>query len=500
MGIDSTAEDYNLSLHTLSLEREYDQTVSTAAQLLDQEARRVHRVDQLLQQFENENLQQQLDQARQEIGRVRSAEQEILGRLNQVALERDRIQQTVYVLGHEKENLARELESMSDTSVEVKALMTEKMRLAKELAGVQTEVQRLQAVESSSQTLLAEKQALSRQLSTLEVELENERRAHERTRSARGGSEQQQQQQQQQLQQQLQKQQQQQQAATAKWNAEKAALEDKIETLTKKLLATKDQLRKAQINNSNNSSSSTQPPPQAGTSIVPVKWSRDQPSTDRYAAAARINPELTIATPGAVRAKNAEKEKRAAAVAALPGEKSAFSITPFLNRTTGAPSADAESNENHADNANNDSDQESSSLEDSIIREPNVPATTATAAAAQRPRQQSLSLGKARPEKTTAATATMTATAGNSRRPRQASRRLDPIDDDDDDDDIFGAGNVSMLAKPQVRKRKLGGQQKKLIIDVEDDDMDFDFRKAGTARGRGFGGVPAFSPLKRDRR
>ncbi|RAH50922.1 uncharacterized protein BO95DRAFT_438190 [Aspergillus brunneoviolaceus CBS 621.78] len=500
MGIDSTAEDYDLSLHTLSLEREYDQTVSTAAQLLDQEARRVHRVDQLLQQFENENLQQQLDQARQEIGRVRSAELEILGRLNQVALERDRIQQTVYVLGHEKENLARELESMSDTSVEVKTLMTEKMRLAKELAGVQTEVQRLQSVESSSQTLLAEKQALSRQLSSLEMELENERRAHERTRSARGGSEQQQQQQQQQLQQQLQKQQQQQQAATAKWNAEKAALEDKIETLTKKLLATKDQLRKAQINNSNSSSSIQQQQPlQAGTSIVPVKWSREQSSTDRYAAAARINPELTIATPGAVRAKNAEREKRAAAVAALPGEKSAFSITPFLNRTTGAPSAEADSNENHADNANNDSDQESSSLEDSIIREPDVPGPTTAAAAAQRPRQLSLGLGKARPEKTIAATTTTTATAGNSRRPRQASRRLDPIDDDDDDD-IFGAGNVSMLAKPQVRKRKLGGQQKKLIIDEEDDDMDFDFRKAGTARGRGFGGVPAFSPLKRDRR
>ncbi|PYH49899.1 uncharacterized protein BP01DRAFT_388037 [Aspergillus saccharolyticus JOP 1030-1] len=498
MDNESTAEDYNLTLHTLSLEREYDQTVTTTSHLLAQEARRVQRVDQLLLQFENENLQLQLDQARQEIGRVRSSELEILGRLNQLVQERDRIQQTVYVLGHEKESLSRELQSMSDTSVEMKSLMTEKMRLTKELAALQTEVQRLKAVESSSQALLAEKQALVRQVGSLEVELENERRAHERTRAASGESELQQQQlqqqkeQQQQREQQLQKQQQQQ---AAKWNAEKATLEDKIETLTKKLLATKDQLRKAQINNNNNSNI-TQPLP-AGTSIVPVRWSRE-PSADRFAVAARINPELTIATPGAVRAKTADKEKRtaAAAAAALPGEKSAFSITPFLNRTTGGPSVEAGGNNKDNDvnpdndnDDNNDTDQDSSALEDSMIRDPD-PET------AKEPRQKLLG-GKSRPEKTTGAATT--SIAGNTRRPRQqTARRLDPIDDDDDD--IFGGSSLTTLAKPQVRKRKLGGQQKKIIMDEEDDDMDFDFRHAGTARGRGFGGVPAFSPLKRDRR
>ncbi|RAL12019.1 uncharacterized protein BO97DRAFT_478134 [Aspergillus homomorphus CBS 101889] len=479
MDFECTAEDYHLSLRSLSLEREYDLTVSATAQLLDQENHRVNRVDQLLQRIENENLQAQLDQARQEIGRVRSAEAEILGRLNQAVQERNRIQQTVYVLGHEKENLARELESMSDTSVEVKSLMTEKMRLGKELAGVQTELQRLRLVESSSQTLMAEKQELARRLSSLEVEFENEKRAHERT-LARGGSEQQQQQQQhlqqqvQQLQQQIQQQQQQQQAAGSKWIAEKVALEEKVETLTKKLLVTKDQLRKAQVNYG--PSAITQAL-QAGTSKVPVKWSKE-PSSNRFAT--EINSELTIATPGAVRAKAAERER--AAVAALPGEKSAFSITPFLNRTTGAPADAGDSNNNN----NNESDQESSSLEDSMIRESDIPA--------QKPQEPRQPLGgKPRPEKTTGATTSL-----NSRRPRQPPRRLEPIDDDDDD---ILSTNVTTLAKPQIRKRKLGGQQKKLVMDEEDDDdMDFDFRKATTGRGRGFGGVPAFSPLKRDRR
>lgn len=174
---------------------------------------------------------------------------------------------------------------------------------------------------------------MERHLNSLEVHLENERHAHERTRtkSAQQAAEitklsskieemqgeltresRARQQHEREIRQQ-----------NTGWDAQRAVLEGKIETLRKQLRSTKDRLQEAQQDSqhkrnhvSNHEGEVTESRPR----VVPLQ--RPGPSADYQSG-------VTIATPGAVRVR--EKANRQPA---LPGEKSAFSITPFLNRTS----------------------------------------------------------------------------------------------------------------------------------------------------------------------
>lgn len=62
-------------------------------------------------------------------------------------------------------------------------MFTENICLSKELSGLQSELERLRSHNASSQDLIAEKQELQRQLNMLEVQLKDEKRAHERTQT-----------------------------------------------------------------------------------------------------------------------------------------------------------------------------------------------------------------------------------------------------------------------------------------------------------------------------
>ncbi|PYI08126.1 hypothetical protein BO78DRAFT_80847 [Aspergillus sclerotiicarbonarius CBS 121057] len=467
-GSEYTIEDCQMALKTAFFEREYDKTLGKTAQLLDVERRRISHAEYLLLQFENENLQSQMDQIKQELVRAKNTELDIRTWLQEAIQERDRLQRSAHTTSHEMKALRRELESMGSATVESRSLVADKLRLSKEVVSLHSEIERLRS--QDSQILVAEKQALARHLNTLEVELENEKRAHDSTlaREAQQVEEisvlsSKLEEQRKQIAAEAQKTAQQ---GKSKLESEKAALEDKIEALDRKLRTARDQLRQAQTSMQSNNG--------------PAEQTRKVPLKD---FSGRFHPELDIATPGAVRVRDGKKQPTA-----LPGDKSVFSITPFLNRTSGPGD-----NDDVGHLSGDDSALETSYLEDRLHKVPQAESQE------HRPTQAKPRLEKPK-------------SAATSRK----GSNLKPADDDDDDDDIGSIGAlVSGHMQARSKRRKLGAQSK-MIVDEEEEELEPEEvrkpgRKIGLSSGRnaqpapsgqtrGLGGFGGFSPLKRDRK
>lgn len=389
------------------------------------------------------------------------------------------------------------------------------MQLSRELTNVKSKLERLQTQNTSHQSIVAEKQALERQLNSLELQLENEKNSHERTRVK--SSEQATQitklsSKIEELQNELAKEQRANQQRerddrqpNLAWEKERSVLEGKMETLRKQLRSTKDKLREAQHDLQQRSSihGTEADGAEAGSRRVPLQ--RPEPSADSLGGG------MTIATPGAVRVQ--EKSKRQSA---LPGDKSAFSITPFLNRTGAAP---------------RDSPMSSDVDEDEVERARNRTIVAARKPSAVRDSNSSPSeqAGPAQPPpKPKSTTAKPQARAGKSaaskatREPKQQASRPASKASLEEPEDLLQDGPAE-AGPTKTKRRKLGAQRERNLFEDEDDDDMLDLRKprkltlgagrqsvlaaplstasTGDLLGRvgGFGAARAFSPLKRDR-
>jgi hypothetical protein len=223
---------------------------------------------------------------------------------------------------------------MNNTSTSYNTLLSENLHLSRDLSNLKSELDRLRAQDSSHQAFVAGQQEMERQLNSLEVQLENEKNSHERTRAknlqqraeistlvAKVEELQGELTREMRVKQQYERDNRQQ---TMEWENQRGLLESKIETLRKQLRSTKDKLQETQhdlqqkrIPTRNHDSESTD----LRSRMIPLQ--RPGPSADYQNG-------VTIATPGAVRVQETVNRQ-----SALPGDKSAFSITPFLNRNGG---------------------------------------------------------------------------------------------------------------------------------------------------------------------
>ena len=214
-------------------------------------------------------------------------------------------------------------------------LLTEKLILARELSALKPEVDHLRSQAASHQSLLAEKLSLQRQLSTAQVELETEKRATQRAQAKEGTL----QAEDAKLEHRLESMQ----ADLAKERRDRqkvereaqkdstesenriTTLESRLDAFRNKLKSTKEQLREAQTSLQTAQASNHGKSSRASASINSTMYLAENP---RKRAAAQIDADTIIGTPGDPPA--AKKNKRGSK---LIGEKSTFSITPFLNRT-----------------------------------------------------------------------------------------------------------------------------------------------------------------------
>ena len=213
-------------------------------------------------------------------------------------------------------------------------LLTEKLTLARELSTLRPEVEYLRSQAGSQQSLLAEKLSLRRQLSTCQVELETERRSTQRALA----KECKQQAQDSRLQSHIEELQveaakerherqnleRRAQTTSTEWESQKATFESRLDAFKNKLKLAKDQLKEEQIKKQSNYISAQG----SAENAVAHSIGRTTNKKPRKRTAAQLDSETTIGTPGILPA--SKKSKRGSA---LPGDKSTFSITPFLNRT-----------------------------------------------------------------------------------------------------------------------------------------------------------------------
>lgn len=404
------------------------------------------------------------------------------------------------------------LASLDGTTSESQRLFAEKIRLSKELTELQSQFGGLSTHHASSQDILVVKQGLERQLTTLEVQLEDEKRARERVQSRNI----QQGQEIESLSLQLEKAHKETEGANAKdqertarqreheWATQRSSFENKIETLDRKLRSMKDQLQEAQ-------KSQRYRPGNIATGDAGEATPQNRVNPVQRATA-QFNPDITIATPGAIQTHEGPKRP-----SALPGDKSAFSITPYLNRSNGQQDLGMISDDDLGDlgavsvkgGTMSPSKGGSSGEEQAIGSKPGDQATRG---------KLSRKPAKQKPAHWTTST-----------KPQTKESLVRPPDNIDSDDQLEDSSGLHVHAKgkglAKSKKRKLGTQRERSIFDEEEDELHEQkkpARKFALGMGRkqalsgfqqpaasakshlpgnqGFGVSQAFSPLKRDKR
>ncbi|KAL9593387.1 MAG: hypothetical protein Q9219_007575 [cf. Caloplaca sp. 3 TL-2023] len=243
-------------------------------------------------------------------------------------------QAEIRIKAREVETLKIELSSLHGVMMDSTKLLTEKLALARELSSLRPEIDFLRSQAANNQSVLAENKSLENQLRTLHMQSETEKKPvqhiltgqskectedtdaecqavalqahldHGRREKHRYGREAQQ--------------------ASSTWEAQKLALESRLNLLRSKLATTKETLKETQRDLQAARSAAT-------TTIEPCSNCLHGKIAAPYRkkrTATEMLSQSGLGTPGDV-----ATVKRNQRSSALPGDKSTFSITPYLNRT-----------------------------------------------------------------------------------------------------------------------------------------------------------------------
>lgn len=347
-------EQLQQNLESRTLELAYERTCRQVEAVCDAERLRQLRVSVLLLEQDKHDLHTQLSQDDDRIHILERLSEQLQENVEVCGGKLESAQGDLRIKSREVETLKAELNSLHGITMDSTKLLTEKLSLARELSALKPEVDHLRSQAASHQSLLAEKLSLQRQLSTAQVELETEKRIAQRALAKEGKS----QAEDAKLEHRLESMQ----ADLAKEHRERqrvereaqkdstesqnriTTLESRLDAFRNKLKATKEQLKEAQTSFQTAQASNYGKSNRASASVNSTTYLAENP---RKRAAAQIDADTIIGTPGDLPA--AKKSKRALT---LIGEKSTFSITPFLNRTASvAPASPPSENANGDDEA-----------------------------------------------------------------------------------------------------------------------------------------------------
>ena len=415
-------------------------------------------------------------------------------------------------------------------------LLTEKLTLARELSTLKPEIDHLRSQVASNQSLLSEKLSLQRQLSAMQVELELEKRTTQRAMAKEGKLQAEESKTATQLEslqaeaakerRERQRVEREAQKAASDWETKKTTLESRLDAFRTKLKSTKDQLKETQTELQAARSAAHADAGRSTSNNLTKNAGKDA----RKRIASRMDDDTMIGTPGDSRP--AKKTKRGSA---LPGDKSTFSITPFLNRTTSvAPeSPSQESNGPHTEqdaDARDATGPEAGKTKDghASSRAAQSPTRQSKTIASQKATVKPSILENAKPGKTNIK-------APQGRKPKTAPV-LEQVAEETIDENAAPAvnqpkgldtennmGDNTEKFEIKKRKRKLlgGGLGKTLFDDDEAEAAQADHATSGAGRafgtlGRvtlggpkagprlglssGMSGFGSFSPLKKDRK
>lgn len=298
----------------------------------------------------------------------------------------------------------------------------------------------------------------------------------------------------------------------SEWEGQKTIFESKLDAFRNKLRCTKEQLKETQKELEDSEAA------RASVAQAPASKITQNP---RKRSIARFDPDMTIGTPGEGPAQKRNKST------SLPGDKSSFSITPFLNRTSTIIAPDS----------SDDEAQPTTKEPTEVTTTVQVPLQSAAPSAQSSPSSKSRPTKKqlktlAGPDKkpnngvleeTTASRTNLQPgrkSAASSRSTSSLPRVLEESDGENSTAAASSTGQepTSTINLSQIIRRKqkvLGGTRKSLFDDDEDQAVQSKGRGSTLSGIKGFGlragGGPMslsnksktlaeFSPLKKDRR
>ncbi|TVY22411.1 hypothetical protein LHYA1_G008524 [Lachnellula hyalina] len=401
---------YNVGEHTeSSLEVAYQEALRNTESIVKDEAARRLRLRILMLENENDDLHEQLALGDDRIDVLEQEGDELREQLERAHDEIQRHEADARVQTRELNNLRAALTSMNGVTMDTTKLLTEKLSLARELATLKPELEHLRSQASYQQITLSEKLALQRQVSTLEVEIETEKRASKRAaekndrrereadlrsqlevlqndlvreKNNRTAKEVELQSQLESLQKDLAREKKE--GGKTHKEVEKelkasetrhTVLESKLDQMRTKLRATKEELKECQTELTQARA--------APAKTLSTSASADASTRPRKRAALEMSTDVNIGTPDGVAARGKKPAvKRGRKDQTMVGEKSMFSITPFLNRTMNM-ALDTPAKDPEADSVEEeDQDTDNQRSEAEVASEaPEIPETSTPTAA-----------------------------------------------------------------------------------------------------------------------
>ncbi|KAL8819118.1 MAG: hypothetical protein Q9223_002389 [Gallowayella weberi] len=328
----------NDQLHPMgNLELAYEKCLREHYAVEDREKLRRLRVQLIILEKQNDDLRTHIMDDDECIRRIQQVSGALKTALNKTEAKLESEQGEIRIKSREIETLKAELSSLHGVTMDSTKLLSEKLALARELSNLRPEIDHLRSQVEKDQSLLAEKLSLDHQLRTLQIQLETEKRSTQRILAKDGKAQAEDAKIETQLQivraelnrERRDKQKSDREAleASSTWEAQKLTLESRLASLREKLRMSKDLLKETQQELSG---------VRKNPGAVAVERATSVPSTyaatkSRKRKAAQMLSDSMIGTPGGV-----TDNQRTKRISTLPGDKSSFSITPYLNRTASA--------------------------------------------------------------------------------------------------------------------------------------------------------------------
>ncbi|KAM0497520.1 hypothetical protein ACHAP8_006684 [Fusarium lateritium] len=231
------------------------------------------------------------------------------------------------------EDLKAEIDSLNEFRQDSNKVLQEKLALSRKLDQIQPELEHLQSQLENHRAIVAQKQDLERQLSSVEVELENEKRTNQRMQSKNQNSDE--------WKGQFDEAKEEMERLNKEHSRELREVRGEYEMLEGRMEDTKSKLKKTQTDLKDARAELTScraELEEARKMMANNKLSKKNAVTKEQLAGKRrahdISMEdISIGTPGPDENTLRRPFKKRGAEQALVGEKSTFSITPFLNRS-----------------------------------------------------------------------------------------------------------------------------------------------------------------------
>ncbi|KAK5946550.1 hypothetical protein PMZ80_000693 [Knufia obscura] len=177
------ASDDHLQAAILSaqLELDFERAKQQAERIYEDERARILRVNLLLQEDINDELQEQLEHI-QDVDLKQSEDhvEDLSARLADLEEQYQQTQTDLKTCLRDIDAYQAEINALNAASTGSTKLLTEKLALSRELSALKPELEHLRSQATSQQNALADKLSLQRELSTVQVELEQEKRTTQR--------------------------------------------------------------------------------------------------------------------------------------------------------------------------------------------------------------------------------------------------------------------------------------------------------------------------------